>query len=781
MKVLFFIFIILFAKYPSFAQKAIYNNDYPDKDTIFIGIVRINNSASTLFTLKNLKLFDVPRLKIGRSLPSFFFGEAPGHPFEWEEFSKSFLTGELFEGDIDIPQDSSFTFRINYYADPRLPQYPLGLKKMRLILGLYDPAISQPISDKELVVVDTFLLMAKKTFHWVDSYYDIYNFDSVYIKCKFPPKFNWKLKNINSEIETINNYRFDDFSDKKEFNITQPKVPIQIEANNPRSVIDFTEISYKPLNRGRDSAKITIDYTPLPPEIADTIPMPHLRAFGIGVEQEINLIDAGDAAIIKQTIADTLGYTDSLVIYTIDAGNVRIGYSKLITGTIRNDGNLNFGIKKQAIFSQFADINAEDITIIKPLGQNYFHLPPNGLDTFQLIFQPQTIGNYLFRYVIESDITERKIYGIPPYARKVVINIVAKGVSPKYSITKDTFNLGKVFIGCPPTRHEVVYINNIGNEELILQPFIEYPSFFRVEPNELVIQPLSNNSFTFTYSINEIGAFEQVVKLHSNENPPTNIHYLHFSGEGIPLKRMQISIPNIKSQPGKIISIPILVNKDLISSANRYTDTLIYDPSLLSFELTDFANTASEGSQLSENTKIIDNRNGKIFIHLQMPIKNQYFRAKDTLIKFLFKTFLGNKISSQTAITSPIFSDEICDKVLDIDPNFDISNGTFSLDSVCGLQYKAYERMGLKFSLYEIKPIPTSDMIEIDFELAYNTNVSFSLYNSFGEKVLSQTLYSQPQGRHKHFQDLHNIPPGIYYLEMKASIFSSNVKVIIAR
>lgn len=781
MKRILLIIILTSFYYTSLGQRAIYNNDYPEKDTIFIDIVRVNNSASTQFTLKNLKSFDIQRLKIGKALPSFFFGEAPGHPSEWEEFSKTFLTGELFEGDIDIAQDSSFTFKVNYYADPRLPQYPLGLKKMRLILGLYDPAKSPPISDKDLIAVDTFLLMAKKTYHWVDSYFDVCNFDSVYVKCKFPPKFLWKLKNINTQIETINSYRFDDFSDKKEFIITTPTVPIQIEPKNPRSVIDFTEITYKPQNRGRDSARISIFYSPLPPEIADTIAMPHLRAFGIGVEQEINLIDAGDLPILRQSIADTSGYADSIIVYTIDAGNVRLGFSKLITGIIRNDGNLNFGIKKQNIFSQFADITADDINIIKPLGQNYYHLPPKGLDTFKLMFQPQKIGNYFFRYVIESDIAERKIFGVSPFARKIIFNIIAKGVSPRYSITKDTFDLGKVFIACPPTRNEIVYINNTGNEELILRPFIEYPSYFRVEPDELRIPPLSNNSFTFTYSVSEIGTFEQKVKIESNENQPGNIHHLFFYGEGIPLKRMQISIPNIKSQPGRIISIPILVNKDLISSANRYIDTLIYDPSLLALESIDFTNTATEGCLLSENTKIIDNRIGKIYIQLQMPIKNQYFKARDTLIKFVFRTFLGNKINSQLAITAPNFSDEICEKVLDIDPNSDIINGTFSLDSVCGLPLKAYERSGLNFSLSKISPIPADNFIEIEFELAFKTDVHFILYNYYGEKVIHQTQFLLPQGRHKHYQNIYNLTPGIYYLEMKAGIYSEKVKIIIAR
>ncbi len=764
-----------------FSQKAIYNNDFPEQDTIFIDIVKVNESSRTFFTLKNLQSLNIQKLKIGKALPSFYFGETPGHPFEWEEFSKTYLTGELFDGDIEISQDSSFTFKVTYFADPRLPQYPLGLKRMRLILGLFDPSKPPPIDDKSLVAVDTFLLMAKKTYHWVDAYFVVHNFDSVYINTKFPPKFLWKLKNIHSETETITSYQFKDSSDRNEFTITKPEVPIEIRPKSPRSVIEFTGITYKPKNRGRDSANISIKYAPIPPEIADSIPMPSINIYGIGVEQEINLIDAIDLPILKKTMPDTTGYTDSIVVYTIDAGKVRIGFSKIINGIIRNDGNLRFGIKNQAIYNQFDDNPAEYITISKPLGTYHFHLLPNLLDTFRLNFTPQKMGDYFFRYTIESDIIDRKIYGISPYARKVVFNIIAKGVSPKYSISKDTFDLGKVFIGCPPERTEIVYINNTGNEPLVVTPYVEYPSIFTVEPSELIIPSLSNSSFTFTYKLDKIGAFQQTITLKTNENSPNNQYNLFFIGEGIPLRNTQMTIPHIKSQPGRIINIPILVDREVINLSNQYTDTLIYDPSLLSFLGIDYLNTATEGSQISENTKITDNRNGKLFIHLEMPIKEQYFRSRDTLVKFQFRTYLGNKISSPISITSPLFSDYLCEKVLNIDPNFDIFNGSFTLDSVCGLQLKAYDRSDFRFSLISVNPVPAMDYITIEFENAYQTDVNLAIFNNYGSKVSNLLINSLPAGLYKQNLYIGSLAPGVYYIEMKAGIFYDKVKIIINR
>jgi len=742
--------------------------------------LRPGDSASINFIIKHQPTSGYNKLRIGSKLPSLFFGESKGHPREWEEFGKFSTDGKEFLGDVDVFNDSSLNIRVRYLADSNLVSYPFGKKEMMLILGLYDPAI-EPVSDKDLIVVDTFIVWAKKTPHYVDAYENVLDFDSVYVYPSTPASKTWYLKNISKGAESINRTVFKDSSDKKEFILESPQLPLELVPGSPQSVTDKWKINYKPLNQGRDSAFIEIDYSPKPDDLPPNTANPFTKVYGFGVEQKITLIDAGDNPFTVEKIKDTLGVADSIEIVKIYVGDVRLGTKKTIRGIVRNDGNIAFGAIKQEILYSLTNTPSASFQLKKELSSGASHLAPSRLDTFLIEFAPVQIGDSLVKFEVTSDISERNIFGVSPYAKKLVFQIKGKGTLPIYSVDSDTMDLGNIVIGCPRERQSAVYINNEGNEDLVVKPFIKLPSPFRVEPEELVIKPNSADSLLLTYKFYDKGSFVEELKITTNENPPNDSRTLYLSGEAVPMRSAKISMPDISAKPGSIIDIPIIVSDNTAGFANKFTDTIVFNGSLLVFIDGISENTASEGTEASELTEITQIDKDRISVSLSMPEDDQYFKFMDTLVFLRFKVYLGDKVSSPVTFTNPVFSDAICTEVFSINPQEDIINGSITLDSVCGLQYKAYDRNGPKFSFDELSPNPAKDDLVINLGMAFRTRAVLNLYDTRGNLVQNILDSELPSGLYQKQINLADISPGAYYIRFTAGIFTKTLPISIIR
>jgi hypothetical protein len=762
------------------AQDWIYNKEYPEKDTLYIDILKLGDSASINFIIKHQPTSGYNKLRIGSKLPSLFFGESKGHPREWEEFGKYYPDGKEFLGDVDVLNDSSIKIRVQYKADSNLVTYPYGKKEMMLILGLYDPAI-EPVTDKDLIVVDTFIVWAKKTPHYVEAYENVLDFDSVYVYPSAPASKSWNLKNISTGVESITKTVFKDSSDKKEFVLESPELPLELIAGSPQSVTDKWKISYRPVNHGRDSAYIEIDYSPKPADLPANTANPYTKVYGYGVEQKITLIDAGDNPFTVEKIEDTLGVADSIEIVTIYAGDVRLGTKKTIRGIVRNDGNIPFGATKQEILFSLTNSPSVSFQLKKELSSGRRQLLPSLLDTFLIEFAPVEIGDSLVKFEVTSDISGRNIFGISPYARKLIFHIKGKGTLPIYSVESDTLDLGNIVIGCPRERKSAVYINNEGNEDLVIRPFIKLPSPFRVEPVELLVKPFSADSLILTYKFYDKGDFVEELKLTTNENPPNDSRVLYLSGEAVPMRSAKISMPDISAKPGSLIDIPIIVSDNTAGFANKFTDTIVYNGSLLVFIDGISGNTASEGAEASELTDIRQIDKDRISVSLSMPEDDQYFKFMDTLVFLRFKVYLGDKITSPVTFTNPVFSDAVCAEVFSINPQEDIINGSITLDSVCGLQYKAYDRNGQKFSFDEISPNPGNDIIVINLGMAFRTRAVLNLYDAHGNLVNNILDAELPSGTYQKRLNITEMSPGAYYIRFTAGIYTKTLSISIIR
>lgn len=782
MKTVFKLLLISAIIYSAKAEfPVIFNNDYPTADTIYIDIVKVGDSTDTFFTLRNHPSLNKQVLRIGNKLPSFYFGESISHPNEWEEFAKSDNLGNEFLGDEQLLKDSSFIFRVRYYGDDRLSKYPTGKKEMQMILGLFDPNQSPPLTDKDLIAVDTFIIMSKKTFNHIESFEDLFNYDSVYIRPYPPPQREWTLKNIAFESCSATNQTFLDYSSSKEFAIISPALPVEFTRNSPQSINRDWKISYIPKDRGLDSAYLELDYTPFPSLFPEGEKKPHLLMRGFGVEQKLNLISAKEYPVIRESKPDELGIADSIITFTVKAGRIRSGSTKAFELIFRNDGNIPFGASELNLLNSFDNTPSEALKIDKELNSLNSHLLPGKTDTLKLSFSPFAIGDSVYIIELISDIDSRRIYGAHPYAKKLQFRLEASGSMPVFEIDSDSIDLGNIVIDCPPIREYIQPINNSGNEELRLTAQIMQPSAFNVAPAELTIAPFSSSSLTYTYSLSEFGDFIQSVSILTNENPPVNSKVIYLKGKGVPLKSSKIIIPDLKIKPGNRLDIPLLVPDQAASYASIFTDTLSYDPSLLSFESAVTTGTASEGCELSELTEFIEFQPGKLHIRLNTPANNLYFKQIDTLIKLRFASYLGNTVRSAVTMLAPRFSDNICPSVLSINPTSDIYNGSVTLDSLCGLELLAYKKGNGQFNLAIPKPNPASDFISLEFSVAFKCHTNISIFDSYGNKSIEILNELMEEGIYELTQPIQELNPGLYYIRMDAGIYSFVIQLAVVR
>jgi hypothetical protein len=239
----------------------------------------------------------------------------------------------------------------------------------------------------------------------------------------------------------------------------------------------------------------------------------------------------------------------------------------------------------------------------------------------------------------------------------------------------------------------------------------------------------------------------------------------------------RLNIPiNIKAKPGRLISVPIIVDKNNIDIARIFSDTLTYNPTLLRYSSYENIGTASEGAipALLKIEPIADS--SRLSIYIEMP-SDDNFKQKDTLIKLKFNTYLGDNISTSIAFANPKFSNGPCSKVLTpID-----SNGIFTLDSICGLSLKAIPFTTKQFRFEDIFPNPANDKIQFEYEMAFSTEIKINLYNSYGELVEKLIDTEIPAGTYQLTYPTSDMTPGVYYFEMQAGLFRQIKKVVLTK
>ncbi len=697
-------------------------------------------------------------LKVGPISPSFSIEQTGGggHEFDHEEFRDNLGVEKI----LTVQPNDTGKIEISYVAERDTNTYPFGLKIAKLKIGIYDDEAAMPPNDtSQFVAYEECILIARKARHYLSGYNNVIDFDSVYVNPAKSSEFTLKVSNASNYDITVT----DEFL---QWN-SPPLYPEEIKVEGetpavfpPKSGPLNWKVSYFPKNKGVDEALYSLEYS-----YKDSVDTVSFLIKGVGVEQSLT-VSSSNAV---DYAADTL-----------DFGKVWVNDSREIYAVLGNSGNCPILARSQSIKNLEDDSPAEDFFINKGLKENsYLHLQRG--DTVRLKFAPQRRGEYIARYEIETNLAER-VSGTTIDDVRELVYLKGEGVEPFVEVNEDTVKFGTVVWhpDCPSAKSKIIRIRNDGNARLqiygwstkapfSLEPFGEtLPSF---------IEAKSKDSVKLMFSPNLQDDYFGEIQLTTNANQPQDTFSIYITASRKEPSNIILKAPkDIKSKPGRMIAMPILVENSLISNARVFSCELTFDKTLLRYSSYNKLGTAAEKADESQISIVPKNDGGRLSVYVETPSAETYFLNRDTLIKINFASYLGKSISTPISFVNPILGDGVCDKVL-LPKD---SAGLFTIDSICGLPYKLLPSGAWAFSINNISPNPASNFFDINFSLKYETAMKITIYDERGTALYAVEREFEP-GEHKNTVDCSRFPPGAYFIEFVCGGFSKTKKVAIQR
>ncbi len=729
----------------------IYSFEYPDSKYIYYGPQLKGNSDTMRFIVQSY-LVDTT-LIIKRMSPTFLLEKSPNS-----------------SSPSDIDDHTSFSYNENIYSINSFPFYlnknklidtikiPFtaitteltGRREARLIIGfLYIDDSASSIA----LYTDTFFLVGKNTNKYLDGYDDFVKFDSVFINQTSPIIKKFKVKNTYTKNIDAIKTEWDLISQQytaPEFIINE-KYPLTFYPGN-NAVFNEYNIGYSPKDLRPDTAEFRIIFVPEPNKL-DTI---IARLYGVGVQQSFNVVKDSNCYVTEN-------------VDTIDIGSIRVATTKTAIVSLRNVGNLNYRLVNQNVYDEINDTPVDYFKIETPFCKGNSVMKVHDIDSFSISFTPHRKGTFIARYVLENDFKERKILSnnINDYKKTIILKGV--GVEPILQLGKDIIDFGNVNYAnantdCPTQKDTIITLFNIGNSELIIYDIRTENPIFQVSPPAISIPADSSAQIKITFISEPPEALHTATLILKTNESSHSEHTISLLGKSIPPITATLSISHLSVKPGTMLEVPIeLVNigdNNVVSQyASNYSILLNYNPALLSYSHYTKFGTASEGCEVV-NVEELGNGNIKI-----VGRKTSTLDANPTLLKLHFRTFLGDQPTTEIAINNAKLGiNDVCDDYIKLG----LKNGSYSIDSICGLEYKLNNLGRYKYD-YSIVENDLGN-IEINFNLPFEIVAQFSICSYLGNELLSENYYL-PKGTYSKTIPLTNINTGVYYTIFRAGLY----------
>jgi hypothetical protein len=85
------------------------------------------------------------------------------------------------------------------------------------------------------------------------------------------------------------------------------------------------------------------------------------------------------------------------------------------------------------------------------------------------------------------------------------------------------------------------------------------------------------------------------------------------------------------------------------------------------------------------------------------------------------------------------------------------------------------------YSLSKINPNPVTDDLNLDFEIAFDDNVEFAIYNYFGEKVVEVVNSPLKAGHYSFYINASELPSGVYFARLRSGSYSTMESFVIMK
>lgn len=731
--------LVLLEFNPLFANEIgkIYSIDYPNSEIINLGPVYIGETINSRFRVENLteQTYHIYEVK-----PTFGIFRSPVEVIP-DEFLSYRTVDTKFP--IQVLGNSNIEISIQYEADTNLLVYPLGWYNADLLIGM----ATEP--DTNVVLDKNFKLLTKKSKLYVDGFQDRIIFDSTYINPPLPQAKDWKLKSIFKDSLQITNQKFNLLTAK----ITENEFIPEFFEINPLFLRKYDalnlRIGYQPRNIGIDSGQVEMHYLN-----NGTDEFASVTLVGTGVQQKISLINSN------------YNFNSD----TIFLGNVPANKDLLINFDVMNSSNFALNLISEKFVNQNPEYVQADLEIVKKMQSSVKYIDSGIIESVELRVNVQDRGNFEFKYIIESDIDNRFLF-VPTNAKYKEIIIVGQSVEPKIQIISETIDFEKVYLYlpyCQSRKDTTIRIRNIGNDtlrinkiELILQKPL--PAF-SCSNNELTINPNETAEIQISFEPNSPQIYSANLVLHNNSSVPN--YTLSLIGTSITPAVAKLYIDTFRVRPGSLLYVPIKTDSNIVF-ANNFSDTLYYNRSVLHYVGYEVENTASQ--QPLENLDISETFDGKLAINIRKPNKTN-FLAKENLIFLKFNTYLGNSPSTSISFSNPQLGNEYCERSLNLIKE-NITNGTVILDSICGIDLKAYPILVQSINYKD-------DNIEFQYKILAKTTFSYQIYDAIGNLIYSKNKVEYEPNSYSDIININYLPKSLYFIVLKVGNNYSTIKFL---
>jgi hypothetical protein len=553
---------------------------------------------------------------------------------------------------------------------------------------------------------------------------------------------------------------------------------------------------FKPQRRGADSADFQVSSVVDSTGGVETIAV---RLRGVGVEQKFDLQAAVADSLVNnsQILPVEESSARGFRVFTVSLGCVRLGLPRTVRFAFRNNGNIPFVAWNQFRVPSGNAPSDAAFTIVQPFALNRA-VPIDGVDTSLAVrFLPSALGEQRLEYVLQSDIRRAgRVPTAPESAEQIILVIRAVGVAPSLSV-RDTLRFEDNPLGsqCAVQSSVPLMVSNDASPDcgaplLIRRAIIATPNTpFRLlsDSLSLVAQPGASVSITVQFSPNFVGEYSATLLLITDAPSPLDTARVVLFGRAVNQPSVRIAAPRgIRASPGGRVEVPIFVKPAAVGSPSLNAQALqfvkivnarvSFDASLLAYVDATTLGTASEGADVRVAQSL---SGGQTTLDITISARDTSFRTgADALVKLNFNTYLGRRAATELAFAGLRLGDEACARA----QITEVENGSFELDSVCGLQAKVAAVGATTFRLTGVTPNPAgSSLAKISFQTAYFAHVRVELLDARGQSVETIVEGDFPEGAFEGELDTTRFPPGVYFCRMQAGRFNDMQKIVIRR
>ncbi|MCX6139292.1 MAG: choice-of-anchor D domain-containing protein [Candidatus Kapabacteria bacterium] len=718
--------LILFCLFTGYAvgfaqpRVEVYHKNSDRLDTVMDFGVTLEGSPTTrTFTVENKGAATVAIYETNPNAdPYYLIINVPGVPPE-DPRKEEFESGQRLP--YYVGAGKSVSFPVVFRALVNNPLFPPD----RVVEALLKLRVVDSAAPTSASFDRTFRLRALKTTKILASTNPWIAYDSVYINPQpLTPTLPYTIDNAISRRVKVDRQLLE----MQTAVVGVPEIEVDtfpsVEFSPEDSVVWNTR--YKPYNRGLDSAHFLVVYRPDVSARPDTV---LATISGFGVEQRLTLIGAtgtplpvvvrGDTVDFGSTPADGQGITARIV--------------------VRNEGNVNIGLLSEGKVGTQRDTSA--FVIRQSLLSDGPTIRAGTFDTLEVSFVPVDGGDHRMRLVVNTDLLQRGITGVPDGAQTTQWFFKGFGQRPQIQVTPSALDFGTVVLleTCVSTVERTFTVRNVGNAELRVDSTRVSPSTVRltVDPASFRIAPGSSQLVRCIYQPEFVGSYSGAITLFTNSL--IRAYDVSYGAVVVEPDSISIGIPLLTTaRPGSPVGLDVAVTPEAVKTVDRCVLSLTYNPSLLRYRGVLQAGSASEGAQVVDAT---EEPLGALRLGIQAPSN---FLEKPLLITVLFDSFLGESASTDVA---------------------------FTYKTVSG---------GARFSV-GVFPNPALDDATITIVVPQEREVGVGLFDSFGRQYDSIETRRYSAGMHLVPLNVRELPPSVYTLVVRSGHVFSTIQFVVGR